>query len=156
VIDQWANETLELAKNATGEDLVIDNISVGRGHRLGNDDGTLIHADTGGTYLHALVTLRGPTTVAFPNNPELGNHRLIWVDSKTGKMRVRKMAPNSKEPPPTFTIETGGQTLLGETLVFGGADYAVAKTGRVAIQHASPPTSDLNRMTLFISFKPRK
>lgn len=156
VINQWANETLELAKKATGEDLVIVNVSMGRGHRVGNDEGTLIHADTGGTYLHALVTLKGPTTVAFPSNSELGNHRLISVDSKTGEMKVRKIDRKSEVQPAVFTIETGGQTLPGETLVFGGADYAVAKPGRVAIQHASPPTSNLNRLTLFISLEPRK
>ena len=94
---------------------MIGNISVGRGHRAGNDDGTLIHADNQGTYLHGLVTLRGPTTVAFPENSELGNHRLISIDSTTGEMVVRKIDRKSEEPLPTFTVGTGGQTLHGES-----------------------------------------
>lgn len=155
LIDEWAKQTLGVAREATGEDLIIANISLGRGHRVGNDEGTLIHADNQGTYLHALVTLKGPTTVAFPENPELGDHRLISVDPQTGQMKVRKIDRHAEEPPQPFMIESGGQTKLGETIMFGGGDYLV-KPGRVAIQHASPPSSDLNRLTLFISFKPKE
>lgn len=106
--------------------------------------------------MHGLVTLEGPTTIAFPNSPELQGHRLIAVNSKTGEMTVQKIVPSGSEELPPYQVKTGGQSLVGETLIFGGADYKYANNDREAIQHASPPTSDLNRLTLFISFRPRK
>ncbi len=153
-IDAWASDSLDTVRKATGENLEIANISIGRGHRVGSDDGTLIHADNRGTYLHGLVTLSGPTTVVFPHSPELANHRLLSVDPKTGVMKVQKNVPRGELKELPFEVSNGGDTHLGETLIFGGFDYSSAKEGRTAIQHASPPTSDLNRLTLFISFRP--
>lgn len=155
-IDKWAADCLNLAKESTGEDLEIATITFSRGHRVGNDEGSLIHADNRGTYLHALVTLEGPTTFAFPANPELDSHRLMSADPKTGIMTVRKNTPRDAPQAPPFEVVSGGKALNGETLMFGGYDYRNALAGREAIQHASPPEADLDRLTLFISIRPKR
>jgi hypothetical protein len=154
-IDRWAQECLRVAKEATGEDLEITSVSVGRGFKVGNGEGSLIHADTWGTYLHALITLEGPTTFVFPESPELAQHRLLSIN-ENGTMTVRKVTSRDEDPAASFTIEKGGCVKPGETILFGGGDYINAKSDRQAVQHASPPSTDLNRLTLFISIGPKK
>lgn len=155
VVDAWARETLRIAREGTGEDLEIANIALGRGHKVGNDEGTLIHSDGNGTYLHALVTLEGPTTLVFPNKPELGGQRLTHVDDATGLATIQNMKGREFDGDP-YVVSGVGRALPGETLLFGGWDYKKAKPGREAVQHASPVDSDLNRLTLFISIRPRR
>lgn len=155
-VDAWVAEVLRVAREATGEDLVVENVTMGRGHIVGSAErGTLIHSDRGGTYLHALVTLEGPTTLLFPKSPALDGQRLLSVDDATGVATIHR-AQEGNADGETFTTNNVFRALPGETLLFGGADYASAKKGRTAEQHASPVDTDLNRLTLFVSFKPRE
>lgn len=152
-VDAWANEVLRQGREATGEDLVIGSVTLGKGFSVGGYEGPLIHTDATQTYLHGLTTLQGPSTLLFPTEQDLVGHLIIGHDPATGRLKVRSI--EDREGANAFYIDAGVAAPLGQTVIISGVGYVKAGTNRQATRHASPPDAGMDRLTLFIDLQPR-
>jgi hypothetical protein len=158
-IDAWAQEILRMAQQATDEELEIRSISLGRGWSAGGET-PRVHVDNQGTYIHAVTTLKGPSTLLFPSDARTTDHYIVSEDPKTGQLTLRPPRNADSETPIPSDDATAARN--GETAIITGTDYLSGPTrgpripGRVGTVHSSPLKSDLDRITLFIDIQPKK
>ena len=150
-VNAWALEMLRIAKEATGEDLVVANVSVGRGFSAGDQRGPVIHADDRSTYIHALTSLEGPQTLLFPDGQNIAQHIITDIDG-AGVMTLKKIGTDDKA---FQSAATPVQPENGKTVMLTGWGFAYGRDGVLPTYHASPRNSGMDRLTLFVNIQPR-
>ncbi len=158
-IDAWANEVLRVARAATGEDLEIRSVALGKGFVAGGVD-PLVHVDNAGTYIHGLTTLQGPSTLLFPNDRKAAQHYITEENPETGQLTLRQIMDREGKNPVRSTDAI--QAANGQTAIITGSDYVKGPEGKEKIPgrestvHSSPFRPGMDRITLFIDLQPKK
>ena len=153
-ISEWANEVLSIAKAATGENLQIKTVTLGRGFAAGGSDTPLIHRDGSGTYIHALTTLQGPATLVFPAGDALAEFNIIDFKPGMKELTLKKLRDRDENSENLVVSDAAVSAPLGETAIITGMGYSRSKPDRVSTMHSSPPGSQLDRLTLFVDIQP--
>lgn len=174
-VEKWAKQVLAAAQKAhPGKKLKIKKVDFGIGFTAGGN-GSLIHADNGGTYLHAISTLSGgPSTIMFTESGDAAlkaakaaaktKHDVAEVfayivgRNPDGSMQVElrsgsQLFETIQLPPSAYV-----QPPSGTTVILSGADHANEVAEVNAGIHASPHSSEFetpwDRVSLFISIVP--
>ncbi|MBT8494454.1 MAG: hypothetical protein KJO07_15465 [Deltaproteobacteria bacterium] len=130
-VQSWADDVLkDMQRTLPDEDLFIEQVTIGVGFTAPS-----AHVDTGGTYLHATNTVRGPSTVLHPE-----------VDGRTFDNGVNN--PELGRPATPATGTTVALSGVGRQKVVGDKAMPTVHTGPARKELETP---DGQRVTLYLS-----